>query len=133
MNPDGAPEHEVRESPESRRGENFYSATAEPIPNLGDIHLPMYTREGTMRGMTFRGAAVSKPLGAVKKMCRAGHFVGFDEEGSFILNKSSGEINWLREDDGNYMLDVWVPPPSTYPEHELAGFPRQPSPTRLMV
>ena len=125
LNPDDVPEHEVRESPESRRGENFYSATAEPIPNLGDIHLPMYTREGSMRGMTFRAAEVAKPLGAVKKICAAGHFVGFDETGSFILNKSSGEINWLREDDGNYMLDVWVPPPNAPSENAQPGFRRQ--------
>ena len=34
------------------------------------------------------------------------------DEGSYILNKESGELNWLREDNGNYVMDTWVPPPS---------------------
>ena len=37
------------------------------------------------------------------------------------MNKSSGEVNMLREEDGNYMLDVWVPPMD-----EASGFTRQP-------
>ena len=36
--------------------------------------------------------------------------VVFDEEASYILNKRTGEVNLLREEDGNYMLDVWVKP-----------------------
>ena len=35
----------------------------------------------------------------------AGHTVVFDDDGSYILNKSTGDINWLREDNSNYMLD----------------------------
>ena len=33
----------------------------------------------------------------------------FDEDGLYTLNKVAGELNWLREDNGNYMLDVWIP------------------------
>lgn len=36
-----------------------------------------------------------------------------DEDGSFIFNKMTGEINQLREESGNYMFDVWIPPKST--------------------
>ena len=47
------------------------------------------------------------------RICAAGHRVVFDaDEGSYILNKESGELNWLREDNGNYVMDPWVPPPS---------------------
>ena len=58
-------------------------------------------------------------------MTNAGHLVMFDEEGSFIMNKTTGEINMLREDDGNYMLDVWVPPPSIRHDQVVASFRRQ--------
>ena len=58
-----------------------------------------------------RAAPVTKPLGSVKNICAAGHVIVFDDDGSFILNKSTGETNWLREEDGNYLLDVWMPPP----------------------
>ena len=122
ISPDDVPEQQVMESSGSKKGENFYSATGEPIPNLGDIKLPMIMREGTARGMLMRAAPVSKPLASVKKICQAGHAVIFDDEGSFIINKTTGEMNWMREDDGNYMLDAWVPPP----ESSNAGFIRQP-------
>jgi hypothetical protein len=73
--------------------------------------------------MVFQAAGVAKPLGSVKKMLQAGHRVVFDSDMSFILNKCTGEVNMLREDDGNFMLDVWVPPPEVA---EASGFPRQP-------
>ena len=126
ISPDDVPEQPVVESAASKKGENFYSATGEPIPNLGDIKLPMITREGTARGMLMRAAPVSKPLASVKRICQAGHAVIFDEEGSYIINKANGEVNWMREDDGNYMLDAWVPPPGFSPTDPGLGFRRQP-------
>ena len=57
----------------------------------------------TTRGMLMRAAPVSKPLAPVKRMCQAGRTVVFDEA-------STGEINWLRDDDGNYLRDSSVPP-----------------------
>ena len=35
------------------------------------------------------------------------------DDGSFIMIKATGESIWLREQNGNYMLDVWVPPPNS--------------------
>ena len=84
----------------------------------------MVTKEGSLRGMRFQATEkVRKPLAAVKRIVEAGHAVIFAPEdmgGSFILNLSSGEENSLREDDGNYMLDVWIPPA------DAAGFARHP-------
>ena len=111
-------------TPGSKTGEDFQSATGEPIPNLGELKLAMITREHSIRGMTFTGAPVAKPLGSVKRLCLSGHIVIFDEEGSYIMNKQSGECNMLREEDGNYMLDVWIPPEGSE-EHSLASFRRQ--------
>ena len=73
--------------------------------------------------MTFTGAPVSQPLGSVKRLCSAGHMVIFDEEQSCIINKSTGEVNYLRESDGNYMLDVLIAPPGSA-EYNNAGFSR---------
>ena len=88
--------------------------------------MPMVMREGTTRGMLMRAAPVSKPLASVKRICQAGHIAVFDEQGSFIVNKSTGEINWLRDDDGNYMLDAWIPPPGYFGEDCKQGFGRHP-------
>ena len=49
-----------------------------------------------------------------------GHVVVFDNDLSYIVNKETGESNVLREDNGNYMLDLWVPP---NPEEGFGGHP----------
>ena len=109
-NPEDLPNHTVRETKASQEGHDFVSATGETIPNLGEMQVPAWTREQTLRAMTFQAAPVTKPLGSVKKICKAGHVVVFDDDGSYIINKSTGEINMLREEGGNYMLDLLIPP-----------------------
>ena len=104
--------YKIQETKDSREGLCYASATGDPIPNLGEQVLPLETAEGTWRSMRFQAAPVERPLGSVKRICQAGHRVVFDEEeGSYILNKNTGEINWLREDNGNYVMDTWVLPP----------------------
>ena len=76
--------------------------------------------------MMFAAAPVTKPLGSVMSMNKANHIVLFDEAGSFIMNKATGEANMLREEDGNFILDVWVPPPKMSAEEAAASFHRQP-------
>ena len=49
-------------------------------------------------------------MASVKRICEAGHTVVFDQTGSFMYNKRTGEVNYFREDSGNYIMDVWVPP-----------------------
>ena len=110
ISPEHFPDHEVHESVESRRGENFQSVTGEPVSNLGDLRPPLYMREGTARDMVMKAFLGTKLLGSVKKICQAGHTLVFDDEGSF-MNKNIGEVKWLGEEDGNYMLDAWVPIP----------------------
>ena len=46
------------------------------------------------------------------RICKSGHTVVFDETGSYIYNKTSGEVNWMREEHANYILDFWVMPNS---------------------
>ena len=101
--------HPIRATKKSLAGVTYASATNEPIPNLGEQQLPLVTQERSLRLMTFQAAPVAKLLGSVRKICAARHRVVFDDEGSYIQNKDTGEINWLREENGNYMLDVWVP------------------------
>jgi hypothetical protein len=123
--PEELPSYQERivETKASKNGDDFVSASGDVITNYGELKVPVVTREMTTRGMTFQAAGVSKPLGSVKKMIEAGHRVIFDTDGSYIMNKATGEQNILREEDGNFMLDVWVPPPEVA---VAAGFPRQP-------
>ena len=105
-------DYAIRQTDKSRAGVCYASATGEPIPNLGEQKLPLATIEGSLRAMTFQVAPVSKPLGSVKRICAAGDRIVFDDDGSYIVNKPTGELKWLRDDNGNFMLDVWVPPPT---------------------
>ena len=67
----------------------------------------MLMREGTQRSMRITAAPVTKPLASVYQIVKAGHMVAFrDDGGSYIVNKGTGEINMLRKEDGNYMLDA---------------------------
>ena len=34
----------------------------------------------------------------------------FDDDGSYVLNKMAGEVNWMRKESGNYIMDLWVMP-----------------------
>ena len=100
----------IQEADASRSGLNYASATGDPIPNLGEQRLPLMTQEGSLRAMTFQAAPVERALGSVKRMCSSGHIVVFDDDGSYVLNKLTGEVNWMREENGNYILDLWAMP-----------------------
>ena len=107
------PDYKVHQTKASTSGMKYASATGEEIPNLGEVMLPMITCEGTKKKMRMQAAAVSRPLASVKKICEAGHMVIFDDQVSYLYNKSTGEVNYLRKESGNYMFDVWIPPNET--------------------
>ena len=107
-----------------RMEEWFQTASGEPIRNEGEQRIPIMLSSGQLRGMTFQACEVTKPLASVKRMMDAGHAVVFAPEaagGSFVMNLETGEDEVLIEEDGNYYMDVWVPPPDALP-----GFIRQP-------
>ena len=61
-----------------------------------------------MRNLTAQVCDVNKPLLSVKKVLKAGHRVVFDEDGSYIEDKVTGETMSLREESGMYVLKLWV-------------------------
>ena len=60
------------------------------------------------RGITTQICDVHRPLMSVKRMCKSGHRVVFDDDGSYIESKLTGEKLKIVEEDGEYLLDVWV-------------------------
>ena len=113
----------IRETAESLKGEGFVSATGEDIPNFGEIALPVITREKQLKSITFQAAGVAKPLLSAEKLNEAGQIVIFDGDQSCIINKSTYEVMALRREEGNFMLDVWIPPAHMA---EKMGFPGHP-------
>ena len=45
----------------------------------------------------------------MRKVCEAGNRVVFDEEGSYVENKKTGEGAELVKEKGSYIRTVWIP------------------------
>ena len=54
---------------------------------------------------------VNKALLSVRKVVMAGNRVVFDQDGSYIEDKSTGEKMWLKDEGNMYMLRMWVRKP----------------------
>ena len=112
IGPDDIPEYRecIKETPDSLRGGCFVSASGEEIPNFGEVTLPLVTREHGIKAVKFQAAGVAKPLLSAERLNQAGHYVIFDGDDSCIVNKNTYDVTALRREDGNFMLDVWIPP-----------------------
>ena len=64
--------------------------------------------EGQVKQMVMQVCDVNQGLLSVSKATAAGNRVVFDSDGSFIQNKASGEVTWLKEKGGLYILRLWV-------------------------
>ena len=51
---------------------------------------------------------VNKALLSVKKVTKAGHRVVLEEDGGYIEDKVTKEKMWLRQENGMYLLKLWV-------------------------
>jgi hypothetical protein len=101
--PNCLPRVRMTESPGSRAGKRYLSATGEAIPNLGQKALYGKTREGQPRNITFQIAPVRKPLISVAKMGDAGNDVNLTDK-PHIRNRLTGKT---------FILDLWVRHPTS--------------------
>ena len=58
---------------------------------------------------------VDDALLSVSKLVKAGNKVVFDEDGSYIEHKISGEVTPLIEQRGLYKLKMWIPKDQSHP------------------
>ena len=99
---------ETKEGAASKRGVEYEIATGELIPNLGEKKFQAVSQEGVIRSITAQVCAVNKALMSVKKVMRAGNKVVFDEDGTYIEDKVTGEKIWATDDGGMFMVKMWV-------------------------
>ena len=66
------------------------------------------TEDGVTRGMTTQICAVNKALMSVSKIARAGNEVVFDDDGSYIEDKPTGDRIWMAQVGGAYSIKLWV-------------------------
>ena len=99
---------------ESLSGMSYTGADGSPIPNLGERTVDAVLENGQHTKMNFQVCPVTKALGSVSKMVKNGHRVVFDDpesgEGSFIQDKRTGQRTDLWQENGVFVLDVWVKP-----------------------
>ncbi len=122
MHPEDAKDYELMESEASRAGVEYEVANGENIANLGEKKFAVLTTEGTLRGYQTQCAEAckGKPLHAVRALLASSHAVcfGLGENGQdhLIINKTSGEINRMRDDGINYLQDLLIIPPDRIEE-----------------
>ena len=75
----------IEESPGSKRGQHYISASKERLPNMGQQRMKVMTNEGNDSRVLFQSAEVSRPLTAVSATCDAGNVV-VDGRGGFHPN-----------------------------------------------
>lgn len=104
------------ETDASRRGEQYTAANGGKIYNRGDKVVTMMSRGGHLRNMKFNSCDVERALGSVSSICKQGHTAVFNApdhpDGSYTLNRHSGERMGLQHKDGVYVLDTKIAPSS---------------------
>ena len=70
--------------------------------------MAVVTQEGTSRGYCTQLADITHALQSVRALTKSNHFVGFDADGSFVLNKLTGEYNAIEDDGVNYLMKQWI-------------------------
>ena len=99
---------ETKEGAASRRGVEYEIATGELIPNLGEKRFQAVSQEGVTRNITAQVCDVNKALMSVKKVMKAGNRVVFDEDGTYVEDKITGERIWAKDEGGMFMVKLWV-------------------------
>ena len=90
-----------------RSGVMYEIADGTRMPNLGEKIFRAHTEGGLVKKMRVDVADVNKALLSVRKLVQAGSKVVFDKTGSYIIDASGASIP-LKEQNGMYMLSVWV-------------------------
>ena len=125
--------HSISPSPGSKAKQNFVGPGGERYPNEGQVRVPMVNENGQpCHGNYQVTEALTKPLAAISDSCDKGNIALFDNDGSFLIRRDSGEGKAIRElarkakdkmnmyrENGVYVMPMWIQPAGT------EFFPRQ--------
>ena len=103
-------DYPVEVSPGSLANVWYVGAGGERIKNQGQRCILVLTKEKHLRWMTVQVAKVKKMLGSVSKNNDCGQRVVYDEDESYIMDKSSGTKVNLERVKGVFKYDAWVVP-----------------------
>jgi hypothetical protein len=106
--PDMLPNVTVHESPGSKRGQRFSSASKHKLRNLGEQRILACTEEGEDTEILFQIADISKPLVSVSAICERGNRVLFGRAGGVVINIKTGSQIPFYKENGVYVLSMWM-------------------------
>ena len=95
-------------------GARYTAAGGQSLVNVGEKR-PEFTTSGVDAWMAFQATTkVTKPLAAATKITAKGNGIWLDDEDSesYILNKKTGKKVPLTIENGVYMMEMLVKPPS---------------------
>ena len=111
IHPELAQDYPTIETEASKHGVGFILASGDPMPNLGERVLLVKSLGGsTIKSMRNNVVQCTGPLTSVAKLIGANNFVGFSSLGSFILDLTTGEVDWLERKDDCFELELEVVP-----------------------
>ena len=93
----------------SLAGVHYVAASGTRIPNQGEQRIRFMTRDGVVASLLFQVAKVNKPLCSVSKLIDDNMRVVFDKTGSYILNKTTGEVMRIKRERGVFVLEAFLP------------------------
>ena len=109
--------YDLQESEASKAGEEYEIANGDLIPCLGQKRIAVLTGEGTLRGYGSQCADVApgKALQSVRAMGLSGHATCFNMgpngDQHMIINRYTGEVNFMEDDGINYIQRLLIVPP----------------------
>ncbi len=112
MKEEQAQDYPILETVESKIGVAYTAANGGKVYDKGKRVPALQLENGSMKTMPFKVGKINKALCSVKDLCSAGNRVVFDDDGSYIENKKSGDITKIYEKGRTYAFPVQVVPKS---------------------
>ena len=99
----------IKETAMSKQNGYYLSASKHKMYNKGEKAIIGLNDNGVPSGMAFQICDVRSPLGSVKRICKAGNRVIFDDEASYIENKKTGARTPIEDSKDGYHMNLWAP------------------------
>ena len=103
------------EAENAQKDISFKLADGSRTPHMGEKAFNAYTDQGHPRHMVAAVTEVDDALLSVPKVVNGGNRIVFDDSGSYIENKTTGEVTPLTEKRGLYIIKMWVPKNQSHP------------------
>ena len=118
MPADSAPGYPIRDSPGSRRGQNFVVGNGQKVPNEGQMCLNLEAHVGDSKDQlvqsTFQVADLTRPLMSVSQVCESGHKCVFEKDQASIITAQGETLVKFEMRGGLYVATMRLKAPTPF-------------------